>query len=65
MTGWLMRRWIALLIVLVLAGLFFWQRHRLDLIEKCIRAGGAWNGAASKCGLAPGPPILQRDLRRT
>ena len=59
-------RWsAALLAVAVLAGLLVWQRGRSRVIAECVAGGGAWNGPTSRCVPLPGPPLLQRDLRRS
>ncbi len=56
---------IVMVAAVVLAGLFFVQRHRLGLVRACTEASGLWDGTTSTCKPAPGMPIIQRDLRRT
>ena len=59
-----MSRWIAAAVMLaVLGGLLAWQWSRERHMTACQAAGGAWNGAQSRC--EPGlRPILRRDLQR-
>ena len=59
-------RWtIAPAVAVVLAVLTLWHGQRMRLLEACSARGGLWNGTTSKCIPIPGPPVLQRDLRRT
>jgi hypothetical protein len=53
----------AVVVVVGLAGLIGWQRHRDGLVTACHAAGNVWDGARSQCREAV-RPILQRDLRR-
>lgn len=58
-------RWIAALLALgIVTGLLAWQADREQRIARCHAAGGAWNGAASRCVPLPASPILRRDLER-
>jgi hypothetical protein len=55
---------IAVLTLLVLAGLLGWQAHRERLVKACLDGGGLWYGPQSTCK-APIRPILQRDYHRS
>ena len=55
---------IAVLTVLVLAGLLGWQYQRERLVKACVDGGGVWHGPHSACK-APVRPILQRDYHRS
>ena len=56
---------IAIAATAVLGLLLLWNLQRERLVGACRQSGGVWIGAASRCELAPGRPLLQRDLQRT
>ena len=55
---------IAVLTLMVLAGLLGWQFQRERLVKACLDGGGLWYGPQSACK-APIRPILQRDYHRS
>ena len=55
---------VAVLTLMVLAGLLGWQFQRERLVKACLDAGRLWYGPQSACK-APIRPILQRDYHRS
>jgi hypothetical protein len=59
-------RWIfAGALLVLLAGLILWQKHRERLMEACLEQGRTWNGPQSRCESPRIGPILKRALERT
>lgn len=60
------QRWImAGVLVVLLAGLLAWQKHRERLMEACLSQGRTWNGSQTRCEAPRMGPILKRALERS
>lgn len=60
------KRWImAGAMLMVLAALIGWQKHREHLMETCLSQGRTWNGPLSRCESPRIGPILRRSLERS
>ena len=60
-----MTRWImAAALSLAVAALLVWQWSRERQIEACVRDGGVWHGATSRCEEPAARPILKRGIER-
>jgi len=58
-------RWaIVIAVTALLVALLAWQQLRQREVQRCLDAGGMWDGPNSRCIPDPGRPILQRDLQR-
>lgn len=60
----LIRSLAAGLMVLLVAGLLYWQHVRFELVGACQDKGGQWDGAAGRCRLLP-PIYLERGIKRS
>lgn len=52
-------------LVVLLAGLLAWQKHRERLMEACLSQGRTWNGPQTRCEAPRMGPILKRALERS
>lgn len=63
-TKTLIRIAISIAVVIVLAGLLYWQEQRYRMVGECHAAGGEWDGGTDRC--RPVPRIyIERGLKRT
>ena len=55
----------AAVVVVALAALLAWQRHREAQMMACLQEGRFWNGPKSRCEPPPYAPIIKRALERS